>query len=253
MPRTARGKSSTKIYHIVLRGINRQNIFENDEDFTKLLQTLEVYKKKSGFEIYAYCLMSNHIHLLIKEGKEDLGLIFRRIGASYVYWYNWKYKRSGHLFQDRYKSEAVEDNEYFLTVLRYIHQNPVKAKIEKDIAKYKWSSYNEYIEKEKLCNTEFALGIFSGEKSIAVERYKKYMNEINEDKCMEICDGRYRLTDEEAKEIIRKVSKCTSATEFQKLDTKKRDSYLKKIKDKGISTRQLARLTGISRVIILKI
>ena len=86
--------------------------------------------------------MSNHIHLLIEEGREDLGIVFRRIGARYVYWYNRKYKRSGHLFQDRYKSEAVKNDKYLLTVLRYIHQNPIKAGIENDIRKYPWSSYN---------------------------------------------------------------------------------------------------------------
>ena len=109
MPRKAREKSSTGIYHVVLRGINRQIIFEEDEDYQKLLQTLQEYKETSGYEIYGYCFMSNHIHLLIKEGEEDLGIVFRRIGARYVYWYNWKYNRRGHLFQDRYKSEAVEN------------------------------------------------------------------------------------------------------------------------------------------------
>jgi len=71
--------------------------------------------------------MGNHVHLLIKEGKEVLSNTMKRIGASYVHWYNWQYNRKGHLFQDRYKSEAVEDDAYFLTVLRYIHQNPLKA------------------------------------------------------------------------------------------------------------------------------
>ena len=98
MPRKAREKSSTGIYHVVLRGINRQIIFEDDEDYEKLLDTLKEHKETSGYEIHGYCLMSNHMHLLIKEGEEDLGIVFRRIGASYVYWYN----RRGHLFQDRY-------------------------------------------------------------------------------------------------------------------------------------------------------
>ena len=91
--------------------------------------------------------MTNHVHLLIKERNEDLGIVFRRIGAKYVYWYNHKYKRRGYLFQDRYKSEAVESDEYLLTVLRYIHQNPVKAGISKNVRSYPWSSYNEYITK----------------------------------------------------------------------------------------------------------
>jgi REP element-mobilizing transposase RayT len=105
--------------------------------------------------------MSNHIHLLIKEGKEDLGIVFRRIGSKFVYWYNWKYKRSGHLFQDRYKSEVVENDKYFLTVLRYIHQNPVKAGIVGSMIKYPWSSYNEYFGKNGICDISFVLSLFS--------------------------------------------------------------------------------------------
>ena len=98
MSRKAREKSSTGIYHVILRGINGQIIFKDNEDYKKLIQTINEYKEISGYEIYAFCLMNNHIHLLMKEGKEDLGIVFRRIGASYVYWYNRKYKRRGHLF-----------------------------------------------------------------------------------------------------------------------------------------------------------
>ena len=145
MPRKARKKSESGIYHIILRGQNRQMIFKDDEDKEKFLQTLEECKRKSGFKLYGYCLMGNHIHLLLHELKDETGMIMRRIGAGYVYWYNWKYRRCGHLFQDRYKSEAVETDEYFMTVLRYIHRNPVKAGLVKRMSDYKWSSYNEYI------------------------------------------------------------------------------------------------------------
>ena len=130
MPRKARAKSKTGIYHIILRGINRQKIFNDNEDKKRLLETLLRYKEKSKYQIYAYCLMDNHIHLLLKEGEEPLAQIMRRIGGSYVYWYNHKYERVGNLFQDRFKSEVVEDDTYFLTVLRYIHQNPAKAGID---------------------------------------------------------------------------------------------------------------------------
>ena len=152
MPRAAREKSSTGIYHVMLRGINHQIIFEDDEDYQKYLQTLKTYQEKSGYIIYAWCLMGNHLHLLVKEETEDLGIAFKRIGASYVYWYNWKYGRRGHFFQDRFKSEAVEDDSYFLTVIRYIHQNPLKAGIVKDITDYRWSSYGEYIGKPWICD-----------------------------------------------------------------------------------------------------
>ena len=91
MPRTPRRKSESGIYHIMLRGINQQVIFEDELDYAKFLETLETYKAVSEYKIYAYCLMSNHIHLLIKVEKEDLDLIMKRIAGSYVYWYNWKY------------------------------------------------------------------------------------------------------------------------------------------------------------------
>ena len=113
MPRAARKKSNSGIYHIMLRGINRQQIFEDDEDNQRFIETLSKYKEECGYSIYAYCLMGNHLHILLKENQQDLTLIFKKIAGSYVYWYNWKYQRSGHLFQDRFKSEPVEDDNYF--------------------------------------------------------------------------------------------------------------------------------------------
>lgn len=156
MPRVPRHKSESGIYHIMLRGINQQTIFEDDEDYSKFLSTLEKYKAVSGYKVFAYCLMSNHIHILLKTDNEDLDLIMKRIAGSYVYWYNWKYYRKGHLFQDRFKSEPIDDEKYLLTVLRYIHQNPVKAKIVKNIDEYIYSSYNDYIKvKSNLVDTDF--------------------------------------------------------------------------------------------------
>ena len=96
MPRISREKSRSGIYHIMLRGINRQTIFEDAKDNGRFLDTLKEYRDVSGYKLYAYCLMGNHAHLLLKEEQEDLSTIMRRIGASYVYWYNMKYERCGH-------------------------------------------------------------------------------------------------------------------------------------------------------------
>ena len=155
MPRVARKKSSTGIYHVIWRGINRQQIFKDKEDYQRFLETIRFFQGISGYLLYAYCLMSNHVHLLLGEGKESLGISFRRIGASFVYWYNWKYNRWGHLFQDRYRSEAVETDAYFLTLIRYIHQNPIKAGVTKEIQAYPWSSYREYVQKPEFCDTQW--------------------------------------------------------------------------------------------------
>ena len=136
----------------MLRGINQQQIFEDAEDCDKFIQILQECKAISGFKLFAYCLMGNHIHLLIKPENEPIEQVFKRIGGRYVYWYNVKYRRTGHLFQDRFKSEPVEDDGYFLAAIRYIHQNPLKAGICKRIEDYEYSSYGEYISEPRLYN-----------------------------------------------------------------------------------------------------
>ena len=99
MPRVARIKSETGVYHAMARGINRQDIFQDSKDRILFLEKLEAVKKRSGCLIYAYCLMRNHVHLLIVEKLESIGQIMRRLGSAYAYWYNKKYGRVGHLFQ----------------------------------------------------------------------------------------------------------------------------------------------------------
>ena len=248
MPRLPRQKSDSGIYHIMLRGINQQVIFEDDEDYFKFVETLEKYKAVSGYKVFAYCLMSNHIHILIKVEKEDLDLIMKRIAGSYVYWYNWKYYRKGHLFQDRFKSEPIEDDSYFLTVLRYIHQNPVKAGIVKSIDDYRFSSYNGYIDEDSdIVDFDFAFSLMKKDEFIA------FNNEKNDDVCLDIDPKEFRVNDSDAMKIIKKVSKCDNATEFQELSQEKRDRNIRKLKEKGLSIRQISRLTGISFAIVRKI
>lgn len=240
MPRQARKLSSTGIYHIMLRGINRQQIFEDNEDRERFIETLFNYKEVCGYSIYAYCLMGNHIHILLKEGQENLTQVFKRIAGSYVYWYNWKYHRCGHLFQDRFKSEPVEDDGYLLTVLRYIHQNPVKAKLCKTAEEYVYSSIHEYLGRPYLTDTEFILSM------LPVDQFIEYHRQENEDKCLEI-DEQFRLTDEEAKKLIFKISKCKNTTDFQQLDVEKRNSCIHKFHENGLSIRQISRLTGVTK------
>ncbi len=245
MPRSARKKSSSGIYHIILRGINKQRIFEDDEDNLYFLEMLKTYKDISGYELYAYCLMSNHLHLLIKEGEEPLSIAFRRIGASFVYWYNRKYSRSGHLFQDRFKSEPVETGEYFLTVMRYIHQNLLKAGIAKEVQEYPWSSYREYSQKPLICNTEFALNMFSLDHIKALQIWVEFNQENNNDQCMEYDDGA-RMNDSEVAALIESIADVINPKEIQNYEKQERDEVIKLLKRKGLSIRQIERLTGVS-------
>ena len=248
MPRKPRQKSESGIYHIMLRGINQQAIFEDEEDYLKFIETLRDYKAVSGYKVFAYCLMSNHIHILLKVEKEDLDLIMKRIAGSYVYWYNWKYYRRGHLFQDRFKSEVVEEDLYFLTVLRYIHQNPVKAGIAKKIDQYQYSSYNDYINNVNyIIDTEYAFSILNK------ESFVEYNNESNDDVCLEIEEQKFRLSDIDAKKIIKDISGCDNVIDFQNLQVEKRNKYIEKFINQGLSIRQISRLTGISKGMVEKI
>ena len=244
MPRAARVKSSSGIYHVMLRGINHQQIFEEDEDYDKFIETVSDCKKVSDFKLYAYCLMGNHVHLLIQVADEEPGQIFKRIGSRYVYWYNWKYGRTGHLFQDRFKSEPVENDEYFLAVLRYIHQNPVKAGLVDSVDAYKWSSYSEYIGKRYLTDSTDVV------QAIGLDEFIEYTNEANNDMFLE--SAAPRINDNEAKRIMKQLSGYDTVVEFQKLDIQTRNRYVKAMQDNGLSIRQISRLTGVSKALVEK-
>ena len=252
MPRQAREKSNSKIYHIMLRGINRQNIFEEDEDRQRFIETIGYYKAISKYELYGFCLMNNHIHLLVKETEESISKAIKRMCSSYVYWYNQKYDRCGHLFQERFKSEAIETDEYFLTVLRYIHQNPVKAGIIKDIRKYLWSSYREYVETPIHTDIYFALGIFSTDKLKSKKLFQNFMNEKNNDQCLDYRE-KIKITDEEVMNYFKQFG-VANISELQRFEKEQRDRILGEIKKvDGITIRQLSRLTGIAKSVVDRI
>ncbi|MCK9267929.1 MAG: transposase [Alkaliphilus sp.] len=251
MARVAREKSGTGIYHVMLRGINRQTIFEDNQDRVKFLETLERYKDACEFELYSYCLMDNHVHLLMKETVESISRTIKRICSSYVHWYNAKYERCGHLFQERFKSEVIETDSYFLTVLRYIHQNPVKAKIVKTVAEYKWSSYKEYIGKSRFVDVNLGFNYFSKDRLKAISLFIEFMNQDNDDQCLDIVE-KIKLSDEEVREHIRKLG-ILSPTSFQQLDKDKRDCALSRLKGlEGVTARQIARITGISKSVVIR-
>ena len=170
MPRKARNKSSTGIYHVMMSGINHQVIFEDDDDnqyFISCLERMCFINGDDGTPLvqsctyYAYCLMPNHFHLLIREREEKIDQTLKRIADAYVYYYNRKYQRSGHLFKERFRSEPVDNMNYFTTLLCYIHQNPVKAGIVDNVADYAYSSWREYsgeiFSQARICHVEAVL------------------------------------------------------------------------------------------------
>jgi REP element-mobilizing transposase RayT len=249
MPRYARKKSESGILHVMLRGINKQTIFEDDEDRERFLETIERFKTISKYQILGYCLMDNHIHLLLKEADESISMVVKRICSSFVYWYNLKYERCGHLFQERYKSEIVENDTYLLTVLRYIHQNPVKAGLSKFVQDYMWSSYNDYLKKATITDNDFVLEIFSSNREKAIATFITHSNEENYDRCLDY-EEKTRLSDNEVREFLATLG-TQSISEFQQLDRDKRNEIIRKLKSiEGVTIRQLSRITGLAKSVI---
>ncbi len=145
MARPYRIQSENCFYHITSRGNNRKKIYLSEYDYRKFLEYLREAKEKYKFYLYAYCLMANHYHLLLETTQANISKIMHYINGSYTTYHNIKRHRCGHLFQGRYKSIVVDKDSYFLELSRYIHLNPVRAKIVQVPEKYKWSSYNAYL------------------------------------------------------------------------------------------------------------
>ena len=244
MPRQARIKSENGIYHIMLRGINQQQIFYDTEDCEKYLKLLWEQMNTGSFDIFAFCFMGNHLHLLLQEKKEPMSLIFKKIGSKYVYWYNAKYQRSGHLFQDRFKSLPIEDDAYFLSALRYIHNNPVVAGLVRDPIDYHFSSYHYYFEKQFFIDCDFVW------KMINKEQFRDFHFQTDTYSHLEIEEQKHMLTEEQAQAIIKKICRCNSVADYQKMDYQKQKEYISDFYKAGISIRQISRLTGLPKGVV---
>ena len=244
MARLAREISENGLYHIVFRGVNRQHIFEGASDYEMLRNILIELKKEMKYEVYVYCFMSNHVHILLKEkNRGDISLIMKRLLTKYARWYNLKYKRSGALIANRYKSKPIDVDEYFLSVVRYIHQNPIRAKITNNIVEYEWSSYKEYITgKQGLADKEFVLKMLT--KDEFVEFHK------DEEQLSFTVDDRIKISDDEIRiNILKEIG--IEPKLIGEMEKSRRNEILKRLKNK-YSIRQLERVTGISRGVIHK-
>lgn len=238
--------SSLGIYHVVYRGINKQRIFEDAEDYEKYLSILRMYQPVCGYKLIAYCLMSNHIHLLIKPGEVPLPRIFQRISPSFVYWYNKKYQRVGSLFQARFKSRPINTRSQLLIVARYIHQNPVKAAVCNHPGNYNYSSFRGYFSND-LIDSELILS------EISKDDFYSFNCEENDDLCLDIDDELPRLNDELAAKIMKKLSGCSNVTEFQALNVSKRNEVILNMHMARVSSKQASRITGVSYGVIRKV
>lgn len=170
------------LYHVIARGNQRQKVFLDDGDFVRYLKYMAETFKDHDFVLHAYCLMTNHVHLLVRQNSPfPLSRAMQRLQSAYTIFFNCKHHRSGHLFQGRYKSILVDEDRYLIELVRYIHLNPRRAKMEAVLGKYHWSSHKQYLGKERdllaPVDTDMVLSFFSKYKTIARDKYRKFMSE----------------------------------------------------------------------------
>ena len=179
MARKARIEFDGAFYHVITRGNQRQKIFKDESDFKKYLEILSKYKRQYKYSLYAFVLMNNHVHLLIETRETPLSKILQGINQSYTMYSNRKYRTVGHLFQGRYKAILCDRDEYLLSLVKYIHLNPVRAKAVERVDEYRWSSHGIYAGKsgDYIIDTDQVLRMFSEDKTKARQLYRAYMGD----------------------------------------------------------------------------
>ena len=242
MPRAAR--VAGEFQHIVVRGVGRQILFEDDMDRLHFLKSLRRFRDDTETVLLAYCLMENHVHLLVHAPGRNAAELMKKLGVSYAYYFNRKYDRTGHLFQDRYRSETITDDAYLLSAYRYILENPEKAGIAA-AQDYPWSSYREYGRTDGLTDTGMLkdmIGSFAA--------FEELMKEKDPFECLEAEPVKH--DDLWAEAVIRQELGIGSGTELQRWPHAARDEAVARLRSRGLTIRQLERLTGISRGILQK-
>lgn len=242
MPRQRRKQSATDIYHAIIRGNGKMDIFIDDEDKRKFTSLLKRFIRETGGEIHGQCAMDNHAHMLLKMPFEDLSLFMKKLTVSYAHYFNRKYDRVGHVFQDRFKSVPVETHRHYLAVLRYIHRNPIAAGISKNYD-YEWSSYSDYLHGSSFINTSFALELLGG-----IKGFLRFHNSVeDEGEFMEAFPPRRYISDASALRVMEKFLGASPIARLLAMDKFSKRTVASKLNGLGISYRQLSRLTGLSR------
>lgn len=247
MPRIAREKSPTDIYHITCRGIGKRIIFEDDYDRRFFKTRLRQYLPDSGVKIIAWCLMDNHVHLLLEAELENLSHYMHRLNSSYAAYFNNKYGHVGGVFQNRFSSHAVETETHLLDVVRYIHLNPIELGIFNP-ADYSWSSYRQYLGEPGFCSIERVQGQYDRESDFV---------DFHENRIREIYmpykkNRRSKLSDFEAKKIADSICNGPVSDWICALAGDRRNDAIGYLFDQGLTYRQIQRLTGLGEWAVKK-
>lgn len=236
-----RSRAESGFYHVMLRGNGRQLIFEDDADRREFLSCLDNAIEREGVSLIAWCLMDNHVHLIIDDPHDRLSTVMYRIGMKYAMYFNNRHQREGHLFEGRFKSSPIESDEYLVQAVRHVLNNPVAAGIS-TLEDYRWSSYAEYCGERGLTNTKPILDMFS-----SVEDFVSFCREG-----APVFDGKLEfdnVPDQLVKEVATNIAiqlGCTDLSKIKALSLKRRGAIVRALRDAGLTVNQISRLIGIS-------
>jgi putative transposase len=195
MPRQARLDAPGALHHVMVRGINKSAIFIDDQDRESFLERLHLNLNDSGCTVYAWTLMDNHLHLLVKSGGKGLSSLMRKQLTWYAGYFNHQYQRTGHLFENRYKSIICEEDPYLLALIRYIHLNPIRAGIVKtleELDQYQWSGHSVILgnQKREWMDTRYVLSQFGQTIKKSRTAYRRFVKEgISQGRMPELTGG----------------------------------------------------------------
>ncbi len=246
MAREARKLSRSGYSHVIMRGIAKMVLFEDRSDYLFFLKKMKSYSENTSVSICIYCLMDNHVHMLVYDPNTELSSFIKKLAISYSLFFNNKYERNGHLFQNRFISKPVEDDAYMNKVIRYILLNPEKAGICSAM-KYEWSSIFEYNNKIAGTDMQVFRDMIRGYKGITDYLYSNEEIITDEYEFEGIrCDDKWAI--KKSKEILGPIR----VESISSLSKKERDPIIKKLYEAGIKESQIARITGLSRGVVRK-
>lgn len=257
MPRLPRITSEYGYYHLIARGNGKQILFEDRTDYIHYLHLLKRFSEETSVSICAYCLMENHIHLLVRDQllsghtlmnhnpkqMKNISRFMHKLGIGYSYYFNNKYQRTGHLFENRFGSVPINTDIQLLRTFRYILNNPREIGI--DPAEYLWSSYQKYGNPASFVDTKIFVEFLG-----SFREYEEYLSRHDDESDSHRKKPQIHRDDEWAKSVLKDSLSIESGTILKSYDWESRNKALRLLKEKGLSLRQIERLTGISKSVI---
>ena len=237
-------------YHIINRGVNKMNIFRQPDDYEYFEELMCFYMKSYGITLHNYCLMSSHYHLLIELSSENLSKFMRQVNMNYAIYFNKKYKRVGHLWQGRFKSWFVTDDAYLYTLMCYIEQNPLKAKMVKSLETYPYSSYHYFLKQDvpECLHNAWVVQNHGNDKESIIEMLN---SDVDSSVLQELktASSLVESPNSDKKPDIQKLTKLLTGID----DIKKRNKKIVKAYEQGYSQHMIAKVLELNQATVQRI